>query len=147
MTIRLRAHHLLCMLTYVGKGYTPGFTVNYDRVAARLNAGDDIEIVAGPDDICAPLLADETAHCFKQSVIKRDEEALRVAGEWLGQTLHVGSRIQPEKAITRLRQGFTEASERPPCSGCQWADLCDHVAASGFGGARVAPKGPIAISP
>ena len=32
MTIKLRAHHLLCLLTYVGKGYSPAFTANYDRV-------------------------------------------------------------------------------------------------------------------
>ena len=38
MTVRLRAHHLLCMLTYVGKGYTAAFTANYDRIVERLNA-------------------------------------------------------------------------------------------------------------
>jgi len=41
VTIRLRAHHLLCILTYVGKGYTPGFTVNYDRVARRMSDGEE----------------------------------------------------------------------------------------------------------
>ena len=40
------------MLTYMGKGYTSGFVENYDRVGARLNAGEeDIELVDGPDDI------------------------------------------------------------------------------------------------
>ena len=27
MTIRLRAHHLLCLLTYAGKGYSPAFII------------------------------------------------------------------------------------------------------------------------
>ena len=76
MTVRLRAHHLLCMLTYVGKGYTQSFTVNYDRVAERLNRGEEIEIVAGPDDICAPLLCGDAAHCFRKSVSERDAKAL-----------------------------------------------------------------------
>ncbi len=59
MTVRLRAHHLLCMLTYVGKGYSPAFVENYEVIAARLSAGEEIELVAGPDDICGPLTADQ----------------------------------------------------------------------------------------
>ena len=39
MTVRLRAHHLLCLLTYVGKGYSPAFTANYDKVVRRLGEG------------------------------------------------------------------------------------------------------------
>ena len=49
MTVRLRAHHLLCMLTYVGKGYSPAFVENYEAIAARLSAGEEIEMVAGPE--------------------------------------------------------------------------------------------------
>ncbi|OWU61413.1 2Fe-2S ferredoxin, partial [Staphylococcus aureus] len=40
MTIRLRGHHLLCMLTYVGKGYSPAFVENYDAMAGRLGRGE-----------------------------------------------------------------------------------------------------------
>ncbi len=48
VTVRLRAHHLLCLLTYVGKGYTPAFTANYDAVVARLDAGEDRAAGRGP---------------------------------------------------------------------------------------------------
>ncbi|WP_292282104.1 DUF1284 domain-containing protein, partial [Mesorhizobium sp.] len=64
MTVRLRAHHLLCLLTYVGKGYSPAFTANYDVVVKRLAGGEDILIVSGPDDICAPLLSESEPHCL-----------------------------------------------------------------------------------
>lgn len=140
MTVRLRAHHLLCMLTYVGKGYTPGFTVNYDRVAARLNNGEDIEIVSGPDDICAPLLNDCEAHCFAKGVVARDAAALAGIGAWLGKSLEVGHRLSPEgNLIEKLRSGFQAGSLRQACEGCQWAGLCDRVVASGFCGVKVAP--------
>ncbi len=54
MTVELRPHHLLCMLTYVGKGYSPAFCANYDAVLARLSAGEEILLVDGPDSVCAP---------------------------------------------------------------------------------------------
>lgn len=88
MTVRLRPHHLLCMLTYVGKGYTSGFVENYDRVATRLNAGEeDIELVDGPDDICEGLLCESHAHCFNEGVVQRDEMARLSVSALLGETL------------------------------------------------------------
>ncbi len=147
MTVRLRAHHLLCMLTYVGKGYTPGFTVNYDRVAERLNCGEEIEIVFGPDDICAPLLADEAAHCFKDSINKRDAKALALVTEWLGQATQTGSRIAPDKAfIEKLRSGFQQGHLRSACSGCEWMSLCDRVSTSDFCGVKIAPQVTSAVN-
>lgn len=144
MTIRLRAHHLLCMLTYVGKGYTPGFTVNYDRVAVRLRGGEDIEIVSGPDDICAPLLDDEDAHCFAQSVIGRDARAIDAIGRWLGESLDIGQRLVPDEAfIEKMRAGFLHGHLRQPCSGCEWATLCDRVADDNFCGVKTAPQNAI----
>ena len=62
MTVRLRAHHLLCMLTYIGKGYSPAFTDNMTVIAGRVSAGENVEIVDGPDEICAPRLAEANAH-------------------------------------------------------------------------------------
>ena len=65
------------MLTYVGKGYTSGFVENYDRVADRLNAGEeDIELLDGPDDICEGLLCESHAHCFNEGVVKRDASGI-----------------------------------------------------------------------
>ncbi len=76
MTVRLRGHHLLCMLTYIGKGYSPAFVDNYDTIAERLSGGEDIEIIDGPDDICQPLLCTGDCHCFNESVVVRDRLAL-----------------------------------------------------------------------
>jgi len=84
MTIRLRPHHMLCMLTYIGKGYSSSFVSNYNNIARRLSAGEDIEIIDGPDDICAPLIAQQTKpHCLQSSVIKRDRQAAVAVGALL----------------------------------------------------------------
>ncbi len=79
MTVRLRPHHLLCVPTYVGKGYGPAFTANMTAVAERLCAGEDIELVAEPDDICAPLRGVPDPHCHRASIVERDRAAARDA--------------------------------------------------------------------
>ncbi len=46
--VRLRPHHLLCMLTFIGEGYSPAFVAAYRGLVARLGAGATIEIVPAP---------------------------------------------------------------------------------------------------
>ncbi len=140
MTVRLRAHHLLCMLTYVGKGYSPAFVENYEAIAARLSAGEEIELVAGPDDICGPLTAHPDAHCHGESVLERDRAATEAVARLLGSPLGLGARITPGAALlSRLRKTFATGEIRTACSGCEWSDLCDSVAGGGYAGVRVAP--------
>ncbi len=140
MTVRLRAHHLLCMLTYVGKGYSPAFVENYEVIAARLSAGEEIELVAGPDDICHPLTADPDAHCHGTSVVERDEEAAAAVACLLGSPLGPGVRIKPTAAlVARLRKTFATGEIRTACSGCEWSGLCGSVAETGYIGVRLAP--------
>lgn len=142
MTVRLRPHHLLCMLTYVGKGYTSGFVENYDRVAARLNAGEeDIELVDGPDDICEGLLCESHAHCFNEGVVQRDETARLSVSALLGETLTVGKKLQATPDfLAKMRLAFAAGEIRPACRGCQWIRLCDRIAASGFAGVKVGER-------
>ena len=139
MTVRLRAHHLLCMLTYVGKGYSPAFVDNYEAIAARLSAGEEIEIVDGPDDICAPLLCGAQPHCLGDGVIERDRRAAEAVGVLLAMPVTGGTRLRPSASLLlHLRRTFAEGDIRAACSGCEWSGLCDTVAADGYVNARIA---------
>ncbi|MBB2973510.1 DUF1284 domain-containing protein [Mesorhizobium sp. RMAD-H1] len=139
MTIRLRAHHLLCMLTYVGKGYSPAFIANYDAIAGRLAAGEDILLVAGPDDICAPLIGTTECHCFYESVTERDAKAMEAVSGLLGRPLSPGSRIALDRQMLELMHAaFASGQARQACQACEWFELCSNVAASGYAGARIA---------
>jgi hypothetical protein len=138
MTVRLRPHHLLCMLTYVGKGYSPAFVKNYETIAVRLSAGEEIELVAGPDDICGPLTADPEAHCHGASVVERDRQATDAVARLIGSPLPLGACITPSAVLfARLRKTFATGEIRTACAGCEWSDLCDRVAEGGFVGVRV----------
>jgi len=139
VTVRLRAHHLLCLLTYVGKGYSPGFTANYDRIVARLNRGETILIVSGPDDICAPLLKEEAEpHCQQDSVAERDERAVESVAALLGRPVRAGTRLELGPAhLETMRRAFSTGQTRAACQGCEWSKLCDAIAASDYRDARL----------
>ncbi|MET2827920.1 DUF1284 domain-containing protein [Mesorhizobium shangrilense] len=138
MTIRLRPHHLLCLLTYVGKGYSPAFTANYDVIAGRLSRGEDILIVSGPDDICAPLLGEPEPHCWGESVVERDRLAARDVGDLLARPIKPGIRIDLDaQTLARMREAFSAGLTRNACQGCEWAGLCSQVAASSYPDTRV----------
>jgi hypothetical protein len=133
MTIRLRPHHLLCLLTYAGKGYSAAFVANFNAIAARLSAGEDILIVSGPDDICAPLLGEVGPHCLRDSVTERDRQAAASVGTLLGYPIAEGLELQLHSALLRnMRDAFSSGRIRGACGGCEWFDLCSSIAASGY---------------
>jgi len=131
MTVRLRPHHLLCVLTFSGKGYTHAFSVNFDSIAKRLDQGEAVMIVAGPDDICAPLLSCVDAHYRRESVAKRDEHAMRSVSEALSWPIRIGEQTQlSPQVIKGLREAFSSGRIRGACFGCQWTDIFCSVAAN-----------------
>ncbi|MGV6872987.1 DUF1284 domain-containing protein [Pseudochelatococcus sp. B33] len=143
MTVRLRGHHLLCVLTYVGKGYTPAFTANLDRIAGRLSEGEEVLLVDGPDDICAPMAFACGAHCPSDDIRLRDSEALAAVGRTLGRALQVGGRLCLTPAVVAgMRAAFAgaragEAGLRRACGGCEWSSLCTDIAGGGYPGVRL----------
>jgi hypothetical protein len=129
------------MLTFVGEGYTPAFTANYVSIARRLSAGEEIEMVSGPDDICAPLLLGTTAHCHSASVVARDATAAEAVGRLLKMEISDGTRIRLDKAmLKRLRRNFALGTIRKACGECEWSELCGHVAERNFKDVLVAAR-------
>ncbi|MFO1104891.1 MAG: DUF1284 domain-containing protein [Amaricoccus sp.] len=137
--VRLRGHHLLCLLSYVGKGYDPDFVANLDRIADRIAGGAPVVLVQGPDDICAPLAADPAAHCHRVQVAMRDRRAAADVGAVLRRPLRPGARLAFMARLAAMRRAFATGRSRTACAGCPWHALCTSVARGGFAGARVAP--------
>ncbi|MEK0083791.1 DUF1284 domain-containing protein [Benzoatithermus flavus] len=139
MTVRLRGHHLLCLLTYKGEGYGPAFVANLDRIAARLAAGEAALVVEGPDDICGPLAEDDgDAHCHLAQVKERDRKALVALTIHMGRPLEPGRRLVLDPTtVAGLRAAFAAGGIRPACAGCEWNGLCTAIADAGFAGVRL----------
>jgi hypothetical protein len=125
--VRLRAHHLLCILTFAGKGYSPAFVANMAGLVARIGAGEPIEVVAGPDDICAPLEGSDDIHCHEPSVLMRDGEASRALALPGMRPL-----VLDRAAIAALREQFAAGAIRGACAGCSWFGLCTEIASAGY---------------
>lgn len=136
--VRLRPHHLLCLLTYAGKGYSEAFTAGLDVIVARLSQGAPVQVVDGPDDICAPLLHDATAHCHNDSVRQRDQRAATDLGALLQRRVGKGDLLTVDApALVTWRQAFAQGRTRAACQGCEWQPLCSTIAAEGFVAARL----------
>ncbi|SFT48247.1 DUF1284 domain-containing protein [Mesorhizobium sp. YR577] len=139
MTVRIRAHHLLCMLTYAGKGYSAAFTANYNGIVERLGKGEDMLLVAGPDDICQPLLGDDDAHCRRESVIERDGRAAAAVEALTGSAVRPGEVfILDASRLSQMRSAFQAGTVRQACGGCEWFDLCTGIAGKGYANTRLA---------
>ncbi|WJH32930.1 DUF1284 domain-containing protein [Paenibacillus sp. CC-CFT747] len=77
MTVKLRGHHLLCLLGYRGMGYSAEFCANMTSIYERLRQQPEqsVELVEGPDEICRAYPEDKTNHC-RGTVGNRDREVL-----------------------------------------------------------------------
>jgi len=139
VTIRLRGHHLLCLLGYRGKGYSESFCDNmteiYERL--RLHPETEIEIVEGPDDICRAFPSDQISHCMNDSVFRKDAAIVRLAGlgfaaasndggsipageDGSGAGLRVGDRASWAALCEAVRSQVQPEDVKTICADCRW---------------------------
>jgi hypothetical protein len=137
VSVRLRAHHLLCVLTFAGEGYSPAFVANLAAIVARIGAGEPIDLVEGPDDICAPLDGTDDLHCHEPSVRRRDREALRALTEAVPPLPDARPLVMDAAAIAASREHFAAGTIRGACTGCSWHALCSGIASAGYAGASL----------
>jgi len=139
--VRLRGHHLLCVLTYIGRGYSAEFVANFDAVASVMSGDGRVEIVDGPDEICRPVMYDDDSHCFEADTRHRDMAALADLSRLLGRPLSPGDHMTLDgDCVDRLRTAFAANDVRSACHGCQWHQICSGVAGGGFDGVRLRPR-------
>lgn len=147
-TVRLRGHHLLCILTYIGRGYTSEFTENMTAVIGRINQGAKIQIVSGADDICTPMLNDVSHHCDSSDVNQRDKAALITVSMVLSRHVQVGDALSLSgDDVQTLHRAFVQNPSihhrnardicvpfRAACHTCPWEETCTEIADTGFKG-------------
>jgi uncharacterized protein len=132
--IRLRGHHLLCMLTYKGLGYTPAFTENMTRTIEAISAGGPITLVEGPDDLCAAL--DEgcghEGHCSEARTFQRDKDAIAALSGLLPLLDPLQPFVLDTERLKAIRNAFAKGTIRAACADCEWTPICDRIAADDF---------------
>lgn len=115
--ITFRPHHFFCTLAFQGKGYSPEFVNNFQKLKDDLVDETPIRVVFKADDICSPCPHRRSSLCEKQSKIDRLDyahaEALSLKNEQI---------IAWGEAKERLSHLSIEQHHRI-CDGCSWRDL------------------------
>lgn len=122
MKIKLRGHHLLCLLGFQGYGYSEDFVLNMTRINEMRKSKDTlISLTNKPDDICSacPNLKNNLCYNEKQNeiIVKMDNEVL--------------SKINADKEYNSLEL-FNEVSlifntadsVKNICNDCKWVNEC-----------------------
>ena len=112
--LNLRPHHLLCTRAFKGKGYSPAFVENMQRVINRLKAGCDITLITGVDAICDPCPERIGNHCRSESKVTGFDEAV------LSQ-LGLERKTYAYTEVDRILESrLTEPVYECICRGCEW---------------------------
>jgi hypothetical protein len=126
--MQFRPHHFLCTLCYTGKGYSPAFVRNYNKIAQHLNAegGEKtpIEVVPHTDSICHPCPHKRDLACESQAVIA-DLDAKHA--DALG--LQAGDILTWEQAKQRIAERMTLEKFEHTCATCSWKKfgICEEI--------------------
>lgn len=122
-TIKLRGHHLICLHFFRGEGYNPEFVANLNGILTRAEAGEEVEVYSGADDVCkmCPYLVrkmclyDEAA---ESEIKEMDRKALGVL------RLKTRERVKWLDIGEKIPQIFREWA-REYCKDCNWRTVCE----------------------
>lgn len=120
----LRAHHLMCVTTYQGKGYSPEFVANMNRVWHALRAGayHRVRATSVADPLCGacPNLQDpgeDTSCRYHGSISGRDRRMLAAMG-W-----QEGEVVELAPVLEHIHANHADLMARV-CVGCDWTSIC-----------------------
>ncbi len=120
MTFSFRPHHFLCTLGFQGRGYSPSFIENYEKIAAALRHNEELPLRVVPthDSICGACPHQKKGGCEKEDKIQRlDQQHSQILGLKMGETLSW------RKAKERLKKHMTLDAFHHACAGCSWKSL------------------------
>ena len=119
--MHLRPHHLLCLQSFIGKGYSSEFVRNMAEIADQLNDNPDqsIRIVRHEDDICAAC-----PHRMTDHVCDHHEITEAIDRRFLSWLQLKDDQCCYSKVTERLDDAFSSVILRAVCIDCQWIDVC-----------------------
>ena len=115
--IKLRPHHLLCILGWRQSGYSEGFTDNFNRVVAELRAAGEFEPVMGVDAICIACPHNDKGICRRAAGARPDI---------LDERVRARLRIEPghiydfNSLTAEIKAKIAPSDLNSICAGCNW---------------------------
>jgi len=121
--VRIRAHNLLCIQGFVGKGYSPEFVANMAAVIDALRDETEVTVVADPDVLCdaCPNLAKSgcTLHGegSERGIVRQDRDVMARLGIAEGETVAWG------EIVERIAGSVEPDDLDGICGSCPWLPL------------------------
>jgi hypothetical protein len=121
--MRLRAHNLLCIQGFVGKGYSEAFVANMTRVVEALRPDALVTVLDRPDDLCAACPNLAASGCAlhgpgtERGIVAQDRDVLRRLG------LEAGERVAWGEVLARIRAHVRPQDLDAVCGTCPWLPL------------------------
>ena len=119
--MRLRAHHIMCLQLFRGKGYSPDFVRNMTLVKQLLDERGDsrLHLVFSADDLCG--------HCPHLGTSGLCDHEQKTAGidRRVSEKLCIKEGIyRYDELRTKLIPFMTPDHLRSICGDCQWIQFC-----------------------
>ena len=118
----IRAHHLLCMKYFKGKGYSPNFVSNFKDIIKKLQDNPKIKVTDHPDIVCSAC-----PHNIDQKCIKKpdSEEKVRKKDNTIMKILNIrpNQEIKAKDAETLVNEKLKELKQT--CKDCEWKEYCN----------------------
>jgi len=120
--IRLRPHHLLCLVAFQGEGYSPEFIEKTLGLQRALLTGDTVvELVEGLDDLCfgCPEMSQECVSISGDTGVGGLDRAV---SDLLGIS---PGRHRAAELLRSMRKTFTPERGYKVCAECSWLPRMD----------------------
>lgn len=121
--MRIRAHNLLCIQGYVGKGYSPEFVANMTRVVESLGDTVEVTVVDRPDVLCDACPNLEAGGCAlhgegsERGIVAQDRDVMHRLG------INPGAKHAWSDIMKRIRSNIRPDDLDSICGSCPWLPL------------------------
>lgn len=131
--IHLRPHHLLCLQTFIGFGYSDDFVAQMKHVKKQLteNPSLPIRLVHGADDLCAFCPNCVNGSCISDKPARFDERVMqKLVRSGVARNDESVEDVQAELCLCGIPQDMkiSLALLEECCAGCEWKEeTCEKV--------------------
>ncbi len=121
---KLRAHHLVCLQSFQGKGYNNEFVKNMKEAVDFLHANPDtpvIEVIDSSDSLCKVCPNNKSGKC-------KDEENIRLLDENYSKMLKIkqGDKVSLNLIKMAFSKNITYEIFQKICNDCCWKYICEN---------------------
>ena len=126
VNITLRTHHIICMQSFIGKGYSKEFTENFSHILRYLKQNNNqkcIRLVSCCDDICkyCPNRTNNN-QCKNELFIKHLDNSYKLICNF-----SYIKQYSLDEINTIINNNLTINKFNTICNKCQWFGICSKL--------------------